>query len=157
MRNRRTSPNKVTAEFEDTGLFKNKVGHIIVEVIPQMYRNTRQDLVIRGYTENNREIEVVFAGRRAKQAVQLETFLKAGRMRIVQMASARGMPAPTIDSVRCKLKVEGAWRPRFSQNKSKQQPTSYQLLAARWAILDNKGHSIAFGILPKFSKRPEHT
>ena len=142
----RKPATRVTPKCEDAGLFKGTYGQIVVEVAPKMHRNSRQDLVINGFSRNGVPIEVVIAGRRTPQAKKLEDFLKAGRKRMVEMAKARGVPAPPIDSVRCRLKVEGAWRRRAAPGTGRTTGPHYQLLAARWSILHESGRAISFGI-----------
>lgn len=148
MQNRRTPPEQITPAAEDKGLFKNKVGSILVEVIPQFRRNTRQDIIIRGFAKSNREIEVVVAGRRTAQAIHLEAYLKAAHRRMVQIAAARNVPLPAIETMRCQLKIEGAWRPRLYRDTDGAERCVYQLLTARWSILDGRGQAITFGALP---------
>ena len=73
----RRSPSSVTEQEEDAGLFKSDLCQIMIELIPQTRRNGRGDVIIRGFADRKHEIDVVFAGRRAKQASALEDQLKA--------------------------------------------------------------------------------
>ncbi|WP_299965836.1 hypothetical protein [uncultured Roseobacter sp.] len=145
---RRKPPSEITPEYEDAGLFKNKVGQISVELVPQMTRNSRNDLVVRGFVNRTIEIEVAFAGRRVKEVGPLETYLKAVRSKAVKAAKAKGLPEPDIDRMRLPVLIEGAWRPRFQRDQAGWETRSYYLFAARWSVLDGEGNTVSFGSRP---------
>ncbi|WP_299405929.1 hypothetical protein [uncultured Roseobacter sp.] len=138
----------MTPEYEDSGLFKSKVGQISVELVPQMTRNSRNDLVVRGFANRTIEIEVAFAGRRVKEAGPLEARLRAMLSNAVRASSAAGADAPDIDYIRLPVLIEGAWRPRFRRDQTGWETRSYYLFAARWSILDDEGNTVSFGSPP---------
>ncbi|MBW4707802.1 hypothetical protein KX928_08390 [Roseobacter sp. YSTF-M11] len=148
MPHRRKPASEVTPEYEDAGLFKNKVGQIAVELVPQMTRNSRQDLVVRGFVNGNIEIEVVFAGRRTKEIGPLEAQLRSLRAHALSVAAKVGEPTPDIDFVRLPIMVEGAWRPRFKRDQTGWETRSFNLFAARWSLRDENGTSVSFGVPP---------
>lgn len=155
MPQRRVPQTEVTPEYEDSGLFKSKVGQLSVELVPQMMRNRRDDLVVRGFTNRTTAIEVAFAGRRAKEVGPLEERLKALLARATQSAALAGDPAPDIDRVRLPVLIEGAWRPRFKRDQAGWETRSYYLFVARWSILDNDGKTVSFGS-PPLVRMPDH-
>lgn len=145
---RRKPASEITPEYEDSGLFKNKVGQLSVELVPQMMRNDRKDLVVRGFVNRTIEIEVAFAGRRVKEVGPLEARLRAVRTNAINAAAAKGAPEPEIDHMRLPVLIEGAWRPRFKRDQTGWETRSYYLFAARWSILDGEGNTISFGVPP---------
>ncbi|MGC3936501.1 hypothetical protein ACOTTU_01720 [Roseobacter sp. EG26] len=148
MPHRRKPASEVTPEYEDAGLFKNKVGQIAVELVPQTTRNSRNDLVVRGFVQGNIEIEVCFAGRRTKEIGPLEGQLRALRTHAVSVAAKMGEEKPDIDAVRLPVMIEGAWRPRFQRDQAGWETRSYYLFAARWSLRDEHGNSVAYGAPP---------
>ncbi|GFE48384.1 hypothetical protein So717_01370 [Roseobacter cerasinus] len=145
---RRKPASEVTPEYEDSGLFKNKVGQLQVELVPQMMINGRNDLVVRGFVNRNINIEVAFAGRRVKEAGPLEARLKQVRAKAIKEAAAQGKPPPEIDHLRLPVLIEGAWRPRFKRDQAGWETRSYYLFAARWSILGDDGSTVSFGSKP---------
>lgn len=139
MQNRRRSTSEVTPQWEDTGLFKKGTGEFAVELVPDITRNSRQDLVVTGYVNAGVEVSVVFPGRRAREAVAVERRLKAMLIRANRAAASARQPEPSISSIRLPVRVEGSWRPRFQRCNSGWDKKSYQLLAARWAFVDHDG------------------
>lgn len=148
MDHRRKPASEVTSEYEDSGLFKSKVGQLTLELVPLTTRNARKDLVVRGFMNRTTEIEVAFAGRRAKETGPLETRLSAMLQRASRAAKAAGKPAPDTYSVRLPVMVEGAWRPRFKRDDAGWETRDYYLFVARWSLLDNEGNTVTFGSPP---------
>ena len=56
---------EITPVYEDAGLFKTAICDLMLELIPQVRRNDREDLIVRGFVDRKTEIDVFFAGRRA--------------------------------------------------------------------------------------------
>lgn len=142
--NRRLAPHAVTPAHEDRGLFRNPVGRFTVELVPLISRNAREDIVIRGFLVGRVAVEVVVAGRRTAHADPLLKWLRGRRVRAEKAARAADAPFD-VDSVRCAIAVEGAWRPRFVCDESGWQTRRFQLLAARWSLPDGGGQWITFG------------
>ncbi|MCV3272664.1 hypothetical protein MUB52_14600 [Roseobacter sp. WL0113] len=138
----------MTPEYEDSGLFKNKVGQLHVELVPQSMYNARKDLVVRAFVNRTIEIEVAFAGRRVKEVGPLEARLRAVRTKALKEAAEKGLPPPDIDHMRLPVLVEGAWRPRFKRDQTGWETRSYYLFAARWSFLDEAGQTVSFGVRP---------
>jgi hypothetical protein len=139
MHNRRSPTQNITPKSEDTGLFKKDLGQFAVALVPHMKRSSRGDLVIRGYLNGTSEVYVIFAGRRAKEAVPVENRLKAMFVKATEEAlKARKMP-PEVNKIRLPVNVEGAWRSRFQRDVSGWDHRSFQFLASRWAFLDADG------------------
>lgn len=132
--------------YEDAGLFKNTVSPIDVMLVPQMQRNARQDLVVRGFLQD-RSIDVVFAGRRAKQVAPLEARLSSMIAHARRYAQGvRGMELD-IDILRMPLRIEGAFRPKFSRDVTGWETRCYNLIVARWTMVDEAGNIDIFGEL----------
>ncbi len=139
MQNRRRPPREVSPEWEDMGLYKKGTGEFAVELVPEVSRNSRQDVVVKGFMNKGVEISVVFPGRRAREAVAVERRLKALLLRANRKAAAAELPEPNRDRIRLPIRIEGAWRPRFTRDASGWDRKSFQLLAARWAFVDHDG------------------
>ncbi|OIQ37547.1 MAG: hypothetical protein BM558_12830 [Roseobacter sp. MedPE-SW] len=139
MQNRRRAPKEITHKTEDQGLFKKDLGQFAVSLVPHIKRSSRGDLVVRGYLNDKREIFVIFAGRRAKDAVAVESRLKAMFVRANQAAVKAGSPPPEVNQIRLAIRVEGSWRSRFQRHVSGWDHKSFQLLASRWAFSDADG------------------
>ena len=58
----RRPAHEVTASYEDAGLFKTAICQLMLELIPQMRRNDRQDLIVRGFVDRKTEIDVFSRG-----------------------------------------------------------------------------------------------
>ncbi len=139
MQNRRRAPNQITPQSEDRGLFKKDVGQFRISLVPHFKRSSRGDLVVRGYLNDKQEVFVVFAGRRAKNALAVEKRLQTLLSHATQSAAKVGAQSPDINAIRLPVHVEGAWRSRFQRDVSGWDHRSYQLLASRWAFSDADG------------------
>ena len=71
LQQRRTEP-PVSPDYEDAALFSGSICQISVDLVPQMQRNDRNDLLVRGFVGGHHEIEVLFAGRRTRDVGPLE-------------------------------------------------------------------------------------
>jgi hypothetical protein len=133
--NRRRSRSEVTPQIEDGGLFKHELQDVSVDLNPVFGRNSRGDLLIKGIARPEKEVEVVFAGRRLPDAADLHE-------RVKQLGLARGPRA------RFQVSIRGNWRLRFAPDESGWGVKSYQLLAAQWAYFDDEGEPVLCGCLP---------
>lgn len=150
MQNRRSAPNQITHKSEDTGLFKKDLGQFRVSLVPHIKRSSRGDLVVRGYLNDSKEIFVIFAGRRAKEALAVESRVKALFVQANQAAAKAGGKPPEVNHIRLPVHVEGSWRSRFQRDVSGWDHRSFQLLASRWAFSDADGMT-NLGGRPPFS------
>lgn len=107
-----------------------------------MRRNDRGDLVVRGFVDEKYEIDVLFAGRRTRDAIPLER-----RLRSLIAEARRLRPGQEIppDSVRLPVRVEGAWRKRLQRDASGWETGTHHLVAARWAMEVQSGSAMQFG------------
>jgi hypothetical protein len=121
------------------GIFKKGTGEFAVELVPDVTRNSRQDVVVRGFVNAGVEVSVIFPGRRAREAVAVERRLKALLIRANRQAASAKQPEPSLSSIRLPVRVEGTWRLRFQRDNSGWDKKSFQLLAARWAFVDHDG------------------
>lgn len=154
MPHNRLPASQITPEYEDSGLFKTKTVQITVELIPQMRLNERKDLVVRGFVERHFEIEVLFAGRRTKEAAPVEERLSAMLAQARRQAAGNGREVD-IDLIRCPVRIEGSWRRRSMRDENDWETHTYQLLAARWSLLDKNGNAVPFGTPPVVQPRNE--
>jgi len=125
MTERRSSLSILTDEAEDEGLFGKGVVEVSVEVTPHRRRASRGDLVLLGQIGRH-QVDVIFPGRRARAARSLLTYF-AARERKEQVSSAQ---------IRCPLRVEGVWRISLVQTDVGLPERRYQLLVARWEVVE---------------------
>jgi hypothetical protein len=144
----RKPPSEVTAIYEDAGLFKTAVCDLMLELIPQMRRNDRQDLIVRGFVDRKTEIDIFFAGRRAAEVGPLEAQLKALMARARKKAEAAGNPPPDVEKIRLPVRAEGAWRRSLQRDDSGWETGTYHFVVARWSLLDRDGNTVTFGEAP---------
>ncbi len=133
--NRRRPRSEITPAIEDAGLFRHGLQDVSVELFPILERTSRGDLLIRGIARPEKEVEVIFPGRRLSEAADLYERMK-------QLGQARGPRA------RFQLNVRGNWRLRFVPDWEGWEVKSYQLLAAQWAYLDDEGEPVQCGYPP---------
>lgn len=152
LKHRMTEP-MVSPDFEDAGLFSGSICQISVELVPQMRRTDRNDLLVRGFVSGQHEVEVLFAGRRARDVGPLEARLKGLWTRARQTAEAARQESPDVDRVRCPVRIEGAWRRKTFRDESGWETHSYNFVAARWSLLNKDGQSISFGEPPAIPPR----
>lgn len=132
--------------YEDAGLFKNTTSPLKVELVPQLHRNARQDLVVRGFI-NGHQIDVIFAGRRVAQAAPLEAQLAAMISQARRQALGNGT-MPEVDTLRLPTRIEGAFRPKFVRDAAGCETRSYHFMAARWTMIDSTGNIDVYGAAP---------
>ena len=149
----RKADHQVSADYEDASLFSGSICQVSVDLVPQMTRSGQNDLTVRAFVNGQHEVEVVFAGRRMRDAGPLEARLKALWHRACQAAEASKSSAPDIDKVRCPARIEGAWRRKSKRDESGWETHSYHMVAARWSLLDNDGQPVFFGEPPAHPPR----
>ncbi|WP_299615213.1 hypothetical protein [uncultured Tateyamaria sp.] len=138
--------HKITPVYEDNGLFRSPVRRVTVGLVPQIHRNNRQDLVVRAFVRDGAAIQILFAGRRAKQAKAVEARLRA--MLFKARSKTPGWKAEGVDTIQLPLRIEGVWRSRFSRDAWGCETRHFQLIAARWAMFDDAGVAHLFGEAP---------
>lgn len=148
----RKPAHEVSAAYEDAGLFRTAICQIMLELIPQMRRNDREDLIVRGFVDRKIEIDVFFAGRRTAKAAPLENQLKALMQAARKTASETGRPQPEPQNVRLPVRAEGAWRRSLKRDDSGWETGSYHFVVARWSLLDKDGNTVSFGEAPAISQ-----
>lgn len=117
---RRSDKSEVTREKEDLGLFKSELVEVGLELSADVKTNRRGDLLVQGFVAG-RPVDVLFAGRRKRDAVQLEAFLDYVRTRVSQP-----------NAQRMQIRVQGSWRPSFHRNGEGEDDRRMELVAARW-------------------------
>ncbi|MBV7408959.1 MULTISPECIES: hypothetical protein [Roseobacteraceae] len=142
----RRPAHHITPAYEDNGLFRSPVRRITVGLVPQMHRNNRQDLVVRAFLSDGAAIEVLFAGRRTKQALGVEKRLRS--LLFQTRTKTPGWRDEGIDTVQLPVRIEGVWRSRFIRDAWGCETRQYQLIAARWALFDEAGIAHLFGEAP---------
>ncbi|WP_315900120.1 hypothetical protein [Leisingera daeponensis] len=138
----------MTPLIEDEGLFKREVRDVPVELVPVFSRNNRGDLVVKGIVSPGAEIEVVFAGRRLREAAGLVERMKNLRAQGARAALNGHEAMMQIRQLRLPVQVRGAWRLRFEPDASGWEVKSYQLIAAQWAFTDLEGYTVLAGWPP---------
>ncbi len=154
---KRINPALITPAYEDSGLFKKPPTELVVSLIPKFGTNSRQDILIKGLMKNNVEIDVIFAGRRKYQAVELVNLLKRKWAAACARVPNGGLHPPRRD-VRVPTRVQGAWRMRVFEEEEEQNLVSkeYQLIAARWGYKSETGESVSFGEPPVVEKKTKY-
>lgn len=147
----RKPPSEVTPVYEDTGLFKTAICDMMLELIPLMRRNDRNDLIVRGFVDRKTEIDIFFAGRRTPQSAPLEAQLKALMTHARKAAAANNMPPPDVARIRLPVRAEGAWRRSVKRDDNGWETGSYHFVVARWSLLDREGKTVTFGEPPAIS------
>ncbi|PCJ08435.1 MAG: hypothetical protein COB16_07005 [Rhodobacteraceae bacterium] len=149
MQNRRDPASAITPKKEDSGLFKKGIVQFSMELVPYKARTSRGDLVIKGFFQQDTQVDVIFAGRRAMETAPLELCLERQFSLAVRMANRSQTSTPNVDSIRFPVQVEGSWRPHFLRDLSGWETRSFQFLVAQWSFTDETGSSVEFGELPK--------
>jgi len=148
MIDRRRPAVQTTPLTEDAGLFKREVRDVPVELVPVFNRNSRGDLLVTGIVNPGAEVEVVFAGRRLREAASLVERMKKLRAQAARVALNGHEAMMQIRQLRLPVQVRGTWRLRFQPDASGWEVKSYQLLAAQWAFTDLEGYTVLCGWPP---------
>lgn len=144
MADRRKPKSQVSPFEEDRGIFKSMAGQLVVELVPLFARTSRDDIMVKGYIDGTIAIDVVFAGRRAKMAQPVVDRLRSLWTSANASAAAQGKIAEA-DDVRIRMRIEGAWRPRFEVDDQGWQTRQHQLYAARWTVASKTGEPTVYG------------
>ncbi|OUS36294.1 hypothetical protein A9Q94_09995 [Rhodobacterales bacterium 56_14_T64] len=147
MQERRAPASEISPAREDAGLFKKGVTHLDLELVPHKTRTSRGDLVVKGFFQQNTQVDVIFAGRRAMETAPLELCLERLFSNVVRVAM-RNQTQTNIDSIRLPVNAEGTWRPHFLRDLSGWETRNYQFLVAQWSFTDERGSVVEFGELP---------
>ena len=147
MPEQRTPIEDVTPTNEDWGIFKGSIVTVQLHLTPLRRSTTRNDLLCVGFLGGTR-VEVVFPGRRRKDAVALEADLDAYLRAKSRAARAKGLQAPHVISIRFPLSAEGVWRVRLDEAGDDDVERVYQFMAARWTWLDPEGGQKSSGETP---------
>lgn len=144
---RKTSA-EVSPQYEDAGLFKTAVCDLMLELIPQMRRNDRNDLIVRGFVDRKTEIDIFFAGRRTALVGPMEAQLKTIMSRARKLAVESNSPPPDVEKIRLPVRAEGSWRRSLQRDDGGWETGTYHFVVARWSLLDKDGKTVTFGESP---------
>ncbi|WP_144432536.1 hypothetical protein [Shimia marina] len=150
MKKRLENPSLITPSYEDKGLFKKPPTELVVQLIPKFGKNTRRDVIIKGLVQGDVEVEVVFAGRRKKQAAELVALLRR-KWEVATYRLPKDVPPPDRKEIQLPTRVQGSWRTRMTEMGDGTQDLylrEYQLLVARWAYHSEGGAFRSFGEPP---------
>lgn len=120
----------VNPVLDENYLFKSGTVRVAVDVAPEWRRSPLGDLMLRGYIAE-KEIEVVFSGRRLAAAAQLAQRLNKIVDKIKSAANSSGR-TPSSTDLRQKLHIDGVWRVRLLAEQHGMPVRRFQLVAARW-------------------------
>lgn len=143
MQERRKPQGEITPAYEDRGIFKTETCQLDVQVYPVFTYTGRRDFLVKGFFHGGSRIEVVFAGRRARQAQPLQQRLRTMLNQVAAQVGSMSKVKP--EEVRLDLRVVGAWRPRFVTDRAGGQIKQLQLYAALWAFRDKSGKTVSYG------------
>lgn len=135
--NRRKPKSEITAQHEDAGLFKRDVVRMPAQLIPRMWRNRRQDLLIARFVNGDTPIELLFAGRRKDTGLQVAKILEELWTRVNRAAESNDR-TPEVEDVRLAVWIDGSWRLRYETDQQGWQTRHYQLIVARWAVREDQ-------------------
>lgn len=144
----RRSKKKVSAGYEDRGLFKRPAVKVAAELTPVMQRNSLNDLVVTAYMTSGRQFEVIFAGRRSPMAASLVTHIVGLRDASMKAAKARGEVDYQVADLRIPVRLDGSWRTRTWVDHTGFQSRMHQLVAARWQIAGADDGGATYGAPP---------
>ncbi|MBO9478920.1 hypothetical protein J7382_15335 [Shimia sp. R11_0] len=114
MKKRLENPSLITPSYEDKGLFKKPPTELVVQLIPKFGKNTRRDVIIKGLVQGDVEVEVVFAGRRKKQAAELVALLRR-KWEVATYRLPKDVPPPDRKEIQLPTRVQGSWRTRMTE------------------------------------------
>jgi hypothetical protein len=153
MKERRAKRAQVTPLYEDQGIFRNSLQSISVWLTPEVSRNRRNDIVVRGhYMHEGTErmlLEVIFAGRRVRYAEPLLKLLRRQHEEMRLMAGGAAVPASKAILA---FHIQGAWRYRFETDNDGWQNRHRQFMVAQWSPI-GKGKQPVIGEPPVLSGR----
>ncbi len=118
-----------------------------MELITKFGKSSRNDIIIKGLVQNGVEVDVIFAGRRKKQADELVRLLRHRWDEATDVVH-RGMKHPKREDVRIPVRIQGSWRTRIVEDDEEWYSREYQLLVARWAFMSEGGEFQSFGEPP---------
>lgn len=146
MKNRRVTTTRTLPAYEDAGLFQKPLVSVRVDLIPEVRRNLRQDILVQGFAGAQQKVMVVFAGRRAKQAGPL--LRKLMLMGSHARQGVQGFSTNPETMPRLHVLIEGAWRVKFNRDETGWESKHYHLMAARWSVAESGAFSDYKGALP---------
>ena len=147
MPDRRQTSGDVCPKSEDWGIFKNSVVSIRLALSPLRRETSRGDLLCVGFLDDAR-VEVVFPGRRRKEASTLEDELDQFARKETAAAQSRGFAVPHAIRLRFPLYAEGIWRTRLDEADDDELERVYQFMAARWTFQTAEGAEMSSGEPP---------
>ncbi|MEO0937976.1 MAG: hypothetical protein AAFY38_07455 [Pseudomonadota bacterium] len=134
----------MTPASEDAGLFRCAPRGLEVALVPQVARNRRGDILVRGFVQERYPVLVVFAGRRAQAAERVERRLST----VLHRARHAAGHNVDIDLLRVPIWVNGRWRRRFIRDVAGWEQGEHHLIAACWTLPAPPGPPLFFGEEP---------
>ena len=134
---RRSTITETLNLTEDRAIFRSDLVNISVDLTPERRRSTRGDMVLRAFVAE-KEIEVVFTGRRHAAAVPL-----LHRLQQLLQAEAESDARPSI-----RVRIDGVWRIRMMAERDGIADRRFQLIAARWHFEGRDGVKHLHGEMP---------
>ncbi len=145
LNNRRVStPRELAALKEDQGIFKRGVVDVALKITPIRRITSRGDVSCIGFMDD-KEVDVIFPGRRSSQSAALIKLLDDMVLASNETAVRERRPMPSPIHIRYPLKAEGTWRTKTTEDDVPEK--RYQFLAARWRVAGPGGERV-FGVLP---------
>ena len=144
----RRAITEITPLSEDVGLYKSEVYQIQLVWTSAFTKNGRGDILVKGVSEGNRELTVLFAGRRANAAESYFNRWQSKQEKEFQRCKAKNLPLPDplLDTV--PVLIEGVWRRSMHVDVDGWTSKSYRLIATRWRFKDTAGEFATFGLPP---------
>lgn len=149
---RRRITTQVPPAYEDGGLFHARPIQEDLIARPVYSRNGRGDLVIGGLVrtpgQSEREVELLFAGRRRPAATPLRQRLDALWTRARNAADRRGEALPAAGTIEQPIRALGTWRVRTEATDDGWSERRYQFVVAKWTLPSTDGAPHLFGEWP---------
>lgn len=123
-----------TPREEDAGIFKTPVIDVALDLSPFVRKSSRGDAIYIGLI-GDKEVEVVFPGRRAQDLGRLRSAL-AERQK--QTHGHANLP----------ILAKGVWRSRNMEEDGLVTERVYQFMVSEWHIPDENGGGTSFGEPP---------
>ena len=161
MQNRRKDISDVTPESEDAGLFRMPTRELVVLLTPKVRQNGRKDCIVDGFAIDQRnemvEVELLFAGRRAREVAPMLEQIKLFALETTKKAAKTGRSAPPPEKIQMPMQARGSWRNRFTESPDGLHEKYPQFVIAQWALLEPGKGGRLFGEPPCHELRKDRT
>lgn len=133
-------------QYEDSGLFKSGLVRIKAELVPSIGHSLRGDLIIKGFLEGDKSMDMLIVGRRVQFATHLLKTLK--KVSIAPRRPSASSSDVWAKHLRLPVVMDGTWRMRVYHDNIQIQAKRYQFIVSEWHLESADGHTSSFGEPP---------